>query len=286
MALGNYQLSYNGLTIGAGTDVQLVSFDGLRALPGIRSSDQARPRADGSFGGLNFMDERVLTLDLLVAVTVTNPWETVLQTLADAFLHISDPGALLPLQIQLPGWTQALQVKCRPTKYSNPIDVPYSFHKASVKVELTAPDPLIYAASSSSASAGLPNPTAGVTFPVTWPMSFGSSSGGSLALSNTGNWPTPLTFTIQGPCTNPWVSMGGAKLTFNITLGSSDTLTVDTGAHTVTLNGTANRYNTLAVGSQWFVAPVGSSTVNFGSGDATQVTATCTVTYSSAWASI
>lgn len=285
MALSNYQLSYNGLTIGAGTDVQLVGIDGLRALPGIRSSDVARPRADGSFGGLNFMGERIVTLQLLVMVTVANPWETVLEQLSAAFLHISDPGKLLPLQFQLPG-QPALQIIGRPTRYHVPVDVPYAFHKAAVAIEMSCPDPLIYAAASSSVSAGLPNPTSGAVWPVTWPMTYGSSSGGALTVVNSGNWATPLKFTIQGPCVNPWVSLGSAKLTFNLTLASTDTLTVDTGAHTITLNGTANRYNTLAVGSQWFTAAPGSSTVNFGSGDSTQVTATCTATYSSAWASI
>ena len=286
MSLAAYQLSYNGLTFGAGTDVQLVSAYGLRALPGIRSSDVARPRADGSFAGLNFLDERIVTLNLLIAVTTTNPWETVLENVHNAFLHISNPAALLPLAFYLPGWAGSRQVTCRPSKGVTPISVNYSYHYAELMVELTCPDPLVYDATAQSASTGLPNPTAGAAFPWSFPLSWGASSGGALNLSNIGNYNTPIVFTIAGPCTNPQIvnAATGQTLSFAITLANTDSLVVDTGAHTVTLNGTANRYNTLNIGSQWFTCPPGSLTVNFLSGDATLVAGTLTAAWSNAWA--
>jgi hypothetical protein len=81
------------------------------------------------------------------------------------------------------------------------------------------------------------------------------------------------------------VSLGSATLKFNITLGSTDTLVIDTspGVHSVTLNGTASRNNTIAGGSTWFVLPPGSSTIGFASTDATQVSGTCTVQFRNAW---
>lgn len=285
MALTQYQFAYNGLTFGAGTDVQLVQADGLRALPGIRSSDLTRPRSDGSFAGLNFLDERTITLELLVSVTASAPWESVLEAVANAFLHISSPSALLSLQFYLPGWAGARQVTCRPSKGSVPTTLEYAFHLAKILVEFSCPDPLIYDIITQTASCGLPNPLAGAPFPWAFPLSFGASSGGSINLVNAGNYATPVTFTIHGPCTNPKIinAATGQTLAFNITLANSDTLVIDTGAHTVILNGTASRYNTLVPGSAWFTLPAGSLTVNFNSGDGAAVTGTLSGAWASAW---
>lgn len=284
MALQSYQLSFNGLTFGAGTDVQLVSATGLRDLPPARSQDQPRPRAHGAFGGLTYLGERTITLTLLVAVTVTD-WETVLQQVAAAFQPIPDPANLLPLQVQLPGWSFPVQVMCRPTRYAVPTDRAYSHHYATVTVELVAPDPMWYGPTV-TATAGIANPTSGATFPWSFPLSFGSSSGGALSVVNTGNAPTSPQFQIQGPCTNPWIESGTNRLTVGISLTSSDLLTVDTAARTITLNSTASRYNDLAVGSRWFTCPPGTTDVSFGSGDSTAVAGTCTAVWASAYASI
>ena len=285
MTLAAYQLSFNGLTFGAGTDIQLVSATGLRALPPARVADQNRPRAHGAFAGLAYLGERTITLQLLVSVTTSADWETVLQNLAAAFQPIPDPANLLALMVQLPGWSFPVQVMCRPTRYEVPVNLAYSHHYATVAVELIAPDPMWYGPTV-TVTTTLPSPTSGAPFPWSFPVSFGSSSGGSISVANTGNAYTSPLFQIQGPCTNPWVQFASSRLTVDITLASTDALVLDSGAHTITLNGTASRYNDLQVGSQWFTCPPGTSTVRFGSGDSTAVAATCTAVWASAYASI
>jgi hypothetical protein len=285
MTLTSFQLSYNGLTFGAGTDVQLVQITGLRELPSIRSGDVAKPRTDGAWAGLNFYNERILVMDLLVSVTKTNPFETVLQSIANAFLHISDPGALLPFQFMLPGWTTPRQVTGRPTKGGFPVDLDYSFHRAAIPVEFTCPDPLIYDTVVQTASTGLPSPATGLTFNVHFPATFGHSVGGSFQVTNAGNYPTPPVFTITGPCTNPSISLQGTGLsiTFTIALANTDTLVVDMGALTATLNGTALRNNTINTGSTWFALPAGTSTVQFLSSDSTSVAGQLAIAFRNAW---
>lgn len=282
MVLSNFQGSFNGLTFGPGTDIQLVSIDGLRALPSVRGGDQAKPRLDGSYGGLNFLSERTVTLKLSVTVTQT-PFETVIANVANAFQSINSPTALLPFQFMMPGWANPKQLVCRPSKADISVDLNYSFHKAdSIQIELSAPDPLIYDTVQQTASSGLPSPLAGLTFPVTYDVAFGASTGGSLQVTNSGNYSAPVVFTITGPCTNPVVSLGAQFMKLNLTLATTDQLVIDMGQRTVSLNG-ASRSNKIVTGSSWFLIPPGMSSVGVGSSDSAAVAATFTASWASAW---
>lgn len=285
MALSQYQISYNGITIGAGTDVQLVGADGLRDLPPVRSSNSPRPRSHGVYAGLSYFGGRTITLQLLVMRTSSNDWETTLQLLAAAFQQETDPENLKLFQLQLPGWPYPVQIYARVTKYAEPVTLDYSHHKASVSIQLFCPEPM-WLSPPKSQTVGLPSPTSGASFPWSFPLSFGSSSGGTLTVDNAGNTDAYPTFIITGPCNDPWIESNGARLTFGITLAASDYLTVDTDAHSVTLNGTASRNNSVQNGSQWFTCPKGSSTVAFGSANATQVAGTCKVTYADTFSNL
>lgn len=285
MPLASYQSSYNGLTWGPGTNIQLDEVDGLRGMPTIRGGDEARPRQDGSFPGMNFLDERIITYQLEVfAPTVAV--ETVLTAIAAAFSNISDPAGQLALQFILPGWTEPRQTLCRVTALSMPVDHNFVFGDPSIDVQFTASDPLIYSSTLHSVSAGLPSPTAGLTFPVAFNVTFGSSTGGSLSCTNAGNYPTPPVFTITGPVTNPMVQLpSGLFFGCNITLGVGDVLVIDMGNRLVTFNG-ADRYTTVMNGSTWFALPVGTTSVNVESSDASPVSATFTCSWRDAWGSL
>lgn len=280
----DYQGTFNGLAFGPGTDVQLTNIDGLRGLPSIRSGDIPRPRQDGSWAGLNVLDERIVVLDLEVFAP-SAPFETVLAGLGTAFGNISDPDAQLPLEFALPGWAEPRQLLCRPTKGGVPIDQWFQFNRAAIPVELTANDPLIYSTTLHSATAGLPSPTAGLTFPVTFPATFGASTGGTINVENLGNYLTPPVITITGPVTNPTVTFtaSGQFMKLILELGPSDEVVIDMGARTVILNGTASRANTIATGSSWWGIPPGAWSIGVGSSDSAAVAASFTVSWFDAW---
>jgi hypothetical protein len=279
---GPWQLTFNGLLIGNNGDVELSAISGLREMPPLRTSDQSKPRAHGSFGGRNYYAERIVHAELLVQAP-QNDFEAVLRQVGNAFANITDPAGALALQFQLGTWDNPRQLFCRPTKGGEPVDKDYQYRKATIPVELTADDPLIYDTVQQSVSTGLPSPTAGLTFPAAAPFTFGASSGGSMQLTNAGNEATPPVFTITGPLTWPQLTLGSMFLAFQVTLAAGDVLVVDCGAGTATLNGTASRANTVVTGSTYFWLPPGTSTIGFASVDATQVTGTCQCTASSAW---
>jgi len=59
---------------------------------------------------------------------------------------------------------------------------------------------------------------------------------GSGTVNNAGTIETPLKITIQGPVTNPSVTVGGTVLSYTGTLGAPDQLIIDTETKTVKLN--------------------------------------------------
>jgi hypothetical protein len=295
--LQNYQVQLPGAVIvGAGTGVNLLSVTGLRDLAAIRSGDESRPLADGAYPGLAYLGERVLTIkwDLTMAAGL----ETGLQVLSAGFQNVPDPsavcmtagdylrqqagiGATKPvsaLQLQLPGRAVALMVFGRPTKHAVPIDLDYQWGQAHPVSEWTSPDGVIYDATVVPGTTTLPSPTSGLTWAAAFPWTFGSSAGGSLSLSNSGNYPANPLFVIQGPVSYPKITntVTGQFVYLNIVLGAADTLVVDHQAGTVTLNATANRNNAVAAGSSFFTLAPGTTSVGFSSADSSAVAGTLT----------
>ncbi|TIH34978.1 phage distal tail protein [Subtercola vilae] len=278
--------SYNSLIFGAGTDIQLIGETGIRMLPATRSGNTPRGRQDGSNAGLNFLSERVVTITLSVTVTSQNPFQTVLANMAAAFQPVSDPTQLQTLQFMYPGWVTPRQLTGRVTNAGFPVDIDYNFNKVNAyHVEITCPDPVIYDSVLQAKTTSLPSPVSGLAFPVTFPASFGSSTGGYLPISNAGNYPTSPVFVITGPVSNPTLlnSATGQFFRLNLTLGATDALVIDMGAKTVVLNGTAARFNAVATGSSWFTIQPGTWTVGVASTDSAIVAATFTAQWRSAW---
>lgn len=60
---------------------------------------------------------------------------------------------------------------------------------------------------------------------------------GNGTATNAGNTPTPFTLTIQGPVTNPSVTVGGYVMTYTGTINTGSALVVDTEKLTATLDG-------------------------------------------------
>ncbi len=282
--LAVYQGYYNGLLFGPGTDVRYDSYDGFNGLTTVRTGDMPFPRSDGVLPGFNYLDERVVTLNLRVFAPV-QPIATVLAAIGAAFQNRPDPNDLLPLMFLQPGWANPRQILCRPTSGQYPIDVSYQANNVPIPIELTGPIPTIFdSVVSSNGPVGLPSPTAGATFPITFNMTFGASTGGILTATNTGTTPTPPVFTITGPCTNPSVTLvsTGEFMECDLSLGPTDILVIDMGAKTVELNG-VSRFNTIASGSSFFQLPSGTSTIDVSSTDSAAVAATFEVEWQNAW---
>lgn len=128
-------------------------------------------------------------------------------------------------------------------------------------------------------------PTAGsggLTYPLTYPLDYGTAgSPANATCTNVGNEPASPVLVFTGPLTTPRVinTTLAYSLEFDIDLLAGQTLTVDTDAGTVLLNGTTDRLNTrsnLSVPVEYFELDPGDNNLtllaaSFGAGAQLQV---------------
>ena len=294
--LSNWEFWFNGLTFGAGQSVKVKQVVGLGDLPTIRSGDQARPRDHGELVGLDLMSGRDVTFDL-EAESPAGVVESTLLTLATSTLvGLTTEG---PLWFQLPG-LPLLAVMARARKRTVPWDVGFQIGNVGVvSVQFHATDPRVFTAPQ-AATVGLASPTAGLPFPVTFPLTFGTTAPSGVNITNSGNFETRPVLVITGPVTNPSVSNAttGDTLTFSnptqtgYTIASGDQLVVDLDSHSVLYyvggvssgSAPASRGNWVVSGSSWWNLPPGTSLVQFLSRDSVSVAGTVQVQYASGYA--
>jgi len=226
------QMQYGSLLMGTGTPYRLAALRGWDDLPPLDLADVPRPSADGAWPGSIYSGERTIETDLNI-VSDTSTYPAVLAALRAA---TAPSGGEQPLVIRMGG--QMLQCGVRCTGRVVNTDG-YALGADRVALKWTASDPRRYSATASVATTPPPIAGSGFSWPVTWPLSWGSSgSGGTVYVTNSGDWATPVLLTITGPLTTPAVYRQdtGDVLELAVTLAASDVVIIDTLADTVTLN--------------------------------------------------
>ena len=269
---GYYQFAFNSLLFGGvGQGVQVLSVDGLEDMPSLRTQDDSAGYRDGMVTGRDFLGGRTITFNLQIMSDVNAPMQTYLQALKTNL--VEQQYGTNVMQFWLPN--RSLQrVNCRVRKRVVTIDPNYVYGQAFAAVEMFCPDPRIYDDAALTATF---NPAAalGRVYPRVYPMVYNVSTGsvGNVqTLTNNGNVTTYPTFTVTGPCSNPYIynQATGQFLSFNVTLGANDVLYADTDSKAVTLSisgGTpAPARNVLVNGSSWFGISPGSTTISFTTG--------------------
>lgn len=285
--------SFNGLAFGPGTPFVVDSLRGwLSDLPEIRTTDVDKAQDQGQFVGLDLSSERVVEMELLLlggqyaaAQQLASQYAGLTTLLDQAVAAFALGGnAELPLTVNDSLRNRLANVRCRKRKGIE--DYAAQRPNARLALQFVATDPRIYDAAQAQGSTGLPvSGGGGFTFPFTFPFTFGAGqTGNQFVATNAGSFATNPVATIQGPVTNPGIQNVtlGLTVTVNITLASTDTLTVDFNARTVVLNGTASRRNALDTSSRWWSLARGDNTVKFlgtGSSGGTLLT----LTWRSAW---
>lgn len=160
---------------------------------------------------------------------------------------------------------------------------------ATYSILVTAADPRRYGTTLQSGTTGLPVTTGGLSFPVTFPITFSATTvAGLVNAVNLGTLDTRPVLTITGPVVAPSIAAlyqdGSVKqLIYSQDLQTGDQLVIDTDAHTVTLNGNVSRRRFLTIPAGWPTIPANSS-VNYQFQSGTyNATAMLTATWRSAW---
>ena len=279
--MSDWQATYNGLTIGAGTNYGISSISGLGGIPEIRSGDQDRTRVHGQFAGIDLFTGR--DIDLEVTIPSKHPSNSVWQAFSAAF--VGGQATELPLVLQIPGVAGGaeIQVNARVRRLSLPLDMEYYTGTGRALLQFHATDPRLYASNLQTISATQATSAGGLTFNATFNLSFGGAiSGGQATATNAGEFSTPWVATIAGPVVDPRIinNNTGQVLSFTGSVGATESLVVSSFDRTVLLNGTASRYRWLNAGSQWWDLPPGNTVFQYA---ASSGAGSLTVTYRSAW---
>jgi hypothetical protein len=156
MTLSNYQITFNGLTIGSGTQYQITNYDGLGGTAPLRIQDENRGYIDGSYSGRDFYDERTVTIDMLVLGDASHSAQYYYQLLQSAFAPQSvglyvDPTGNTPTASQLQLFTYRLtsdtgdkRLYGRARGLTTPIDADFTYGYIVTQAQFSFPDPRYY----------------------------------------------------------------------------------------------------------------------------------------------
>lgn len=276
-----------GLLLGAGTPYDVVEVDGWDELPPFDTTDVNKPTSDGAWAGPMYAQGRTITVTLQTAGTAgftgtpsTAQYAANLAALRRATNPGADTTAETPFVVQLAG--QQLMASARCQKRAAPTKQGYAAPGTDQQVlQLYATDPRRYALAVQSATTGLYAATGGLTYPITYPLAWGSvTSPGTVTIVNAGDTFTPPLLTITGGAHTPSITRQdtGETLLIDLNLQTSDTLVIDVLNDLILLDGSPV-YAALDPSSDpisaFFIAPgmvtLGLSVV---SGAGTQLTAT------------
>lgn len=249
--------SFNGLSIGTGTQLPIADLKGWLDMPAIRNRDTPRPASDGDSSAPDLSAGRIVRVTLGLRGDNSANLEELRQLVLSAFPVSS---SALPLVIN----DRQVFAKVRRRDIEDDLSAPWRL--GSADLEFYCSDSRVYSAGENTQTTGLAVSAGGLAFPWTFPISFGAGpTGGAIAVLNSGNAPTPVKITYSGgQLTNPGSTQleTGRRLKMGLTIGMTENLTLDTGAHTVLLNGATSRRSFLNV-DQWFTVPPGTSTITF-----------------------
>lgn len=263
-----------GVVDAAGTHWHCATIDGWES-PDVRTTLTEREADHGAWMGPVYLSERVVTLaGKAIALDYPTTYQVIEQlktaaALTDTLLTVYEPVAR-QATVRRSGKVLAQRLTDRVVDWS---------------IQVTAPDPRLYAVTATTATLSLPSVTGGLTFPITFPLTIPATViSGDTTVTNAGTIETRPVIRINGPVSQPQVTVtapGGttSTLLYSGDVLAGDHLTLDCDAHTVHYNGVNRR--ALLTGP-WPTLPPGTSGVAFRAGTYSS-TATCTVTFRSAW---
>ena len=281
-SLTDYQVEFNGFLMGPGTAYDIPPVWNFLDLSALKTMDQSRFWADGSWSGPDFADVLLPSMAVEVKGSTASSFASAVQALQGAF---APNYVAVPLWVKLPGMP-AMGIPAKTNKRSIPIDLTWNGNFSQAAVQWRCPDPVwqsvprsIVLSASGSASSGLVFPmfnvVAGV-YVVPGVADFGSTTTSTAAgvLTNSGNTPAWPVVVISGPTTIPaTVTIDGNAVTYSQPVPAGQTVTIDYKTGRATLTGNVDR--TYALTSRMFSAVSSSSSVFFSAdgGSATVIVA-------------
>ena len=264
----DFQVEFNGLLMGAGTSYDIPPVWDFLDLAALKTMDQARVWADGSWSGPDFADVLLPSMPVEVKGVTAAAFASALTSLRNTFAPMLVPA---PLWVKLPGMP-AMGVGAKTNKRSIPIDLTWNGNFSNAAVQWRCPDPVWQSVSRTITVSAAGLAVSGLVFPLFAPASgsyvqpgaldFGSTtvSSSSGVLTNSGNTPAWPVVVLNGPTTLPaTITIDGNTVTYSQAIPPGQSVTIDYKTGTATLTGGVDR--TPALTSRQFSAVSLSSPV-------------------------
>jgi hypothetical protein len=249
------RVQWGDLQFGPGSRYAVTALEGLDDLPDIRSEDVERPGQHGDYTGPDYTGPR--TIQLRLGLYADSPDELRALTLA---LQAATQPQRQPAALQFLDQGRLVWAKVR--KRSLPYDAEYLWSIGDAALELYCADPYLYGLDEKSASTTAYSPSAGRTYPLVHPRSYGAAgTSGRLTAVNDGASPAYPVLRLDGPVANPAIEQvnTGSILTLDATLQAGEYLLIDTRTRAVLLMGSTPRRSWVRAGSTWPLLLPGSN---------------------------
>lgn len=237
------QLQFGEMLLGGGTSAGWKNLIGWRDAPGVQVSDTPRPQSHGSYPGTVLGDSVVVTYEFIL--TGSPAEKTLALNTLEEYAPLEGVDRPLTVNDGDGAWFRLARVTGRIV----PQGKHFNHGPLECSLQFTCADPRRYRLASKSGTVTLPAASSGLVYPLDYPLAYGTSSSGSLVVTNTGSTPTPIVAEFHGPLPNPRLATDDWVMAFDLTLAGGETLTVDTAAGTALLDGTADRLYTLTTDS-------------------------------------
>lgn len=255
--------SFNGLTFGEGTSIDLIEMRGLD-LPNVRSSAFRYGTADGQAAGLRTYEPRTITAELEFSAATAAAFETLLDTVRRALKRTDTDGVLVA---ELPGQVPK-RIYCSVESRTTRVNLRWSYLFPGMVVQWVADDPLVYADATTTTDL--------------------DPGGGAVTVPNAGdeatrNWSA----VIAGPATDPKIAhANGTVLDFTgYSIAAAQTITIDAYAYTVKRETGVDVRDKLTRASDFFSILPGGSALTFTATGTTAAT-DLDVTVRAAWSAL
>jgi len=272
------------LTLGRGTDYKLIDFNPFNRAARADQGDK-RAWSHGAWSGVEWMDQAVVPMRILVRGTGAAGWLAAHQQLAKAFAPVGETTADVELRFLLAGVEYLLRGRPRMIE---PAAQMLGSGQVYTQAAFVAPDPLIYdGIETVHGPSGLPTVLGGLQVPITTPFTIDVTyASGVFTVVNAGTVDTGLILRIDGPVTEPRIILERAGdtaqvLRVDVAIQGGEWLDIDTAKRTVLLNGTSNRRGQAS--GEFPLLPPGTHTLRWAHGADFNSTAKITARFRSAW---
>lgn len=258
---------------------RIRKIDGLSNSP-YRESISKLAGVRGSQYNRSLMDARPINIEWLVMESSMQNYILERQEAFNAF-HPDDGEGVLSIEVNS---ATTYEINCIPNSSPKIPERAGMYPTADAQVQLIANDPVIYS-NQDIVSSNVTAPSGGgFTFPATFPITFESTSSGTITLQNLGNIDTYPVITLVDALTNPLIrnATTGEVIQLNYTSSVGDVIEIDMKNRSIILNGVTSLLSDLVEGGEFWTLEPGSNQIILATGS-TSDTGYMTVTYRHAW---